>query len=169
MSKKAKKEKEKEEEEVKETPFDSMAYNELFVVKNKPGIYLILSMPNKSDLVGIRAWEDIMDPNRISTTTHRQNLTLLGSLVFYDKKGEVFPLQTVFNNLYNYEETLEGDTGIEDFDLNDPKTVENLMKIAIPNYDEDKFKPYHLLKVVKYYTWAKQSIAKIFEITSNFK
>lgn len=166
MTKKKEEAKEKEEvlEEVleKETPFDNVDYSQLATIKHSPGLYLIVSQPNQSDLVGVREWKHILTPGVSSKTVYRQNIQPLMENIYYTEDKEVVSIQDVFNNLYNYEETLKDDLGIEDLDFNDSDTVTNLMEIAIPNHT-DEFKDYHLRKLVKYYTWTKESIANLID------
>lgn len=153
----------KEEPITSDQLIDNINFNELYVCKGVKGIFLILSMPNKSGLVGIRKWDSILDPNRKSLTVKYKNLIKLGDIIFHTEKEEDLDLtlKEVFRNLNSYEETLPENVGIEDVDLENKDTVTNLMKIAVPNYDQDSFKDYHLKKLIKYYTWTKESMSNI--------
>lgn len=78
-----------------------------------------------------------------------------------DKEIDViYYITDVFNNLNEYENTLEGDISIEDLDLSDTDSLIALMDIAVPKFDPQQFKDYHLRKVIKYYVWFKEALVE---------
>lgn len=114
-------------------------------------------------------------------TTDKKNITVPkldkdGKVILKKKSGEikekdfknfetekkeinvVLTIKDIFNNLNDYENTLADELTIEDFDLSNKETMSSLMDIAVPNFDKDKFKNYHLKKVIKYYTWFKEAL-----------
>lgn len=161
---------EKKEEVIDKTEelINSVNFNELAVIKGKQGIFLPLSQPNKSNLIGVKLWEDIFKPEKNSITVKAQDLTILSTLIFNTLEGNPdLDLKNVFVNLHNYEESLDDNLVVEDFNLKNKETVDSLMNIAVPNYDKDKFKDYHLKKVIKYYKWFKEALIIIVEFTEN--
>lgn len=75
----------------------------------------------------------------------------------------ILSLKDVFNNFNEYESTLDDDLTVDEFNLENENTLLNLMDIAVPQYDEEKFKSYHLKKCVKWYTWLKQSMHSLMQ------
>lgn len=163
-------------EDISNNILENINYKDLFLVKGKPGIYISSSRgPSKQNMVGLRLWDEIFNPSARVSYYKMQDLTNLGSVVFYaqeevkDAKGKkqivrkTLSIKDVFVNFSNFEDTMSDDIGIEDLDTNNPDTLANLMEIAVPNYDPDEFKSYHLKKVVKWYKKVKDVIFKIFE------
>lgn len=132
--------------------FDRVGLQDLYVCKGKRGIYLIHSMLRNKDTVVIVRYSDAFDEKgKTVFPVPVKNLLHITAFYFQTTRGSVFPIKAVFNNLHKYEESLEGDTTLDELDLKDKEIQKKLMEIAVPNYDPDKFKHYHLHKLIKWY------------------
>ncbi len=81
----------------------------------------------------------------------------------------VLSIKDLFNNLNEYENLLDDNISVEDLDLSNVDTVLSLMDISVPNFDPEKFKPYHLTKAIKYYVWFKEALLEFNAFSEKIK
>lgn len=137
-----------EQEKNPETFSDQFNLSQLYVIKGLPGIYIQVSNPNKSGMVGFR--EFLGSTKSVTVNISRANC--LGNYAIFLQDGKTISLYTAFNNLNTK-------TNIEIKDLT--KNVKELMELTAPGYDPDKFKDYHMVKVLTYFLELRKKIEMI--------
>ncbi len=123
---------------------ESINFNTLFRIKGKPNLWFQVSYPQKNGMVGMVEF-GVDNP----VTVHKDNLECLGQFVFYKNTSDKIRLGEVFDNLEKF--TLE--------ELGTKKDIE-LLEIMCPDYDAERFKPYHGEKVMKWYFEIKEKLEK---------
>lgn len=114
----------------------------VYRVKGFKSLYYPIMRPTSSRRIGMRnlATGD-------STTTNVSNLTSLGQTVIFKQDGTHITLGEAFDNI----KAKHPDKFVEPNDLE--------LSDVCPDYDEDKFKRYHLIKIADWYNQI-NSIAK---------
>lgn len=118
---------------------DEINFFELFRIKGRKGLWTMRSAPSPSGMLGMIAF---MDYNE-RCVIHKRELQSLGHLTFQTLAGhKVLLFRDVFRNLF------DAKADEHDFAQLD---VADQMEIAVPCFDEDMFKPYHMEMVLMWY------------------
>jgi len=132
-----------EEDEDERAPgfFDGVDFTRLYRVKGRPGLYTNLSKPNKSGMMGFHRVNDVK--NRF--TEHESKCVALFSYVFRTYAGyDDLYILTVFNNIHRFSGGINVELDPNDFNP-------ELMAYAVPEFDEDVFKPRHFKLLIQWY------------------
>jgi len=125
----------------KERFADSFDFDKIYTIKGKQGLHYQVSNTQKSGVVGMREFLSDSKPVTVLTNT----VTPLRYYVITLQDQTKYPIYEAFNNLAT--KTNE--------ELKELSPIE-LMELAAPNYDPEYFKPYHIVKLMKWYLELKQ-------------
>jgi hypothetical protein len=115
---------------------DQINFHELFVAKGFPGLWVMRSAPIRTNFINMAKFMQF----DVFKTMKTNNLTSLGHFVFQTELGkDDLHFRDVFRNIFNNEKKF--------FKL----SVEDQMEMAVPCFDEDCFKDYHMQKVCLWY------------------
>lgn len=125
--------------------WDSFDFSDLYSVKEKKGIYIIVTIPNASGLIRVNEFF-----GKQKHTVKTSQLINLNEFCFKTTDGSKVFLNEIFNNIEAIPE--------EEF-LNLTKNEAKM--IMLPGYDANSFKDYKALKVLKIYFELKEKTKKI--------
>lgn len=115
---------------------DAINFHELFRLKGHRGLWIMRSAPNRSKFISMSKFMEF-GTNKIAKLS---DLTSLGHLVFQTELGKAdMRFSDVFRIIFDNEE--------EFFKL----PIDKMMEMAVPCFDEDCFKDYHMQKVCEWY------------------
>lgn len=117
----------------------AIAFNTIFRLKGKKGLWYPITSPNKAKMVGFR---ELL--GTATATVNLKNCQCLNDFVIYKNDGSTIKLSDAFDNLVWLGKSLA---------VNDIKSVPNdqLMTAICPDYDADRFKDYHAKKIVDWF------------------
>lgn len=132
-------------EEKEPTLGESLDFGNIARVKGLPGLWTFATMPNKAGMVGVREFM-----GEETKTVRWVDVIRLSSLVFHTDSQDNSPLSIieVFDNLNDYAGDLNA------------LLVEEQMSIAVPNYDADLFKNYHMEQLLRWFNFIKERLDK---------
>ena len=136
-------EKEMIEEAEKETFGSSIDFKSIYRIKGKQGLFTQNSNVNKSKLVNMAAFLNPKEKHTVKTA----KLVCLGDFVFHKEDNTTISMAEVFDNINDWEKGSD-----------ETATKEHMMEIMVPNYDTDRFKDYHAVKVLQWYRIIKGKI-----------
>ncbi len=113
-------------------------------ISGKPGLYKLLT----STKAGIIA-ENLQDKKRVMSPF--TNISALDEIAVYTYDEEI-PLWEIFQKIAdkeNYEKTIDHKSGKKD--------LETFFREVLPQYDEDRFYPSHMKKIVQWYNILQQT------------
>lgn len=126
---------------------ESFEIKDLYSLQGKPGLYLF-----KGAVKGGHVFTRLTEPGK--TIVFRENVTKISDVGVYvgTDKEETVLLETVFERMYELT-----DKGIIIPDslihINDRwNDVSDFMEEIVPNYNKTEFKPYHMEKILKWYS-----------------
>ena len=129
--------------------------SDLFVVKGKPGIWMLRSTKVHDGIVPLQAWFD----KKTNITVREKNVMRLGAMIIWVVlEGKVpveMPLQDAFHNLH---EAKKSGVNVEYSTLSDGEITDLMEKVA-PGFIDD-FKKHHLRDIIKWYGWICETIDK---------
>lgn len=115
-------------------------FNNMFRVKGKSGLVSVVSHKKGSKICVVC---DIYTQK--STRSEKiNNMVCLGSSLYLNNNGEYIGLTEVFNHLMHYV------TNSEDYAF-EKVSVDELMPLMVPDFDENEFKLYHAKQVLGWY------------------
>ena len=126
----------------KEKYSESIDFNKVCRIKGKPGLWTPATQVNKAKMLGMR---DLFDITK-HLTCKETDLICLGHFAFYKNDGSVVKISVLIDNLQAFEDQY----GVDELSVKELAT-DSLMKVMLPDYDEDKFKGYHAEWVLKWY------------------
>ena len=134
--------KDSEKPAVKKEPTfgEQFDFNVIFRVKGKQGLVGLIS--HKIGAKTCVVCEIYNPKNKRSERT--KNMVGLGNLKFIKKDQEELNMQEVFTNISQYCITAD------DYYF-ESTTIEELMSVMVPDYDENRFKKYHAEQVLSWY------------------
>lgn len=116
-------------------------FEDLFRVKGKQGLWALRSKVNSAGLCGVLKFDDF----ETVSTVKAMDMICLGQLVFTTYAGNKnLGMVEAFNNLEKHI------AATKDFDFEKADRKE-LLPVIIPEFDEDKFKEYHVEWVLMWY------------------
>jgi hypothetical protein len=137
--------KEKEHEEFLEnaTMSQKIDLTQVYRVKGESGLFTISSEPNKSGIIGMRRFGggETVKSLRVKDL---ENLSLLRFFFIPPNKTQ--------EEMVGKKYALTLGQVLDNLEKAEKEGKKLSMEIAVPNYDEDEFKPYHFKSVIKYYT-----------------
>ncbi len=113
-------------------------------ISGKPGLYKLLT----STKAGIIA-ENLQDKKRVMSPF--TNISALDEIAVYTYDEEI-PLWEIFQKIADkekYEKTIDHKSGKKD--------LETFFREVLPQYDEDRFYPSHMKKIVQWYNILQQT------------
>jgi len=113
-------------------------------ISGKPGLYKLLT----STKAGIIA-ENLQDKKRVMSPF--TNISALDEIAVYTYEEEI-PLWEIFQKIAekeNFEKTIDHKSG--------KKELETFFREVLPHYDEDRFYPSHMKKIIQWYNILQQA------------
>jgi len=125
--------------------------NQLHKVMGLQGLYTIASAKQKSGMVGVRRFGGEYETKTVKAT----DLISLGFYKFYLEGGEKITLAKVLDNIEEYHKNIVLKARDKSSSFSIPSDI---MDIAVPGYDPEEFKSYHMELVLKFYHEIKEAL-----------
>lgn len=119
---------------------------DLLTVRGKPGLWRLVTLL-KGRMARIK---NLLDEKNCATVKASE-VVAINSYTIFLKDGEISLEKAIDNILEMEEKGLVTREEISSYDKLSDYAKEDMMKKLVPNYDENKFKHYHLSKLTKWY------------------
>jgi hypothetical protein len=121
---------------------ETFEIKQLFSVVGESGLFKLV---NFLDKINSAKLENLVDPNK-TVVAKRERLAKLDNIVIYTTTGKV-SLESVLDTMMTISET----EPLPDFSELSNEDKEKWMEKIVPGYDKLQFKPYHMVKIFKWY------------------
>lgn len=133
---------------------DQLDLSTIYTIDGKPGLWYCKGFNKNSNMGGFSQW--LVEGHNPSVTAHSKNVKRLSNFVFITDKDEEVKFEKVVENLMEaYPDGISDD----EFKMRPA----HAMAVAVPNYNPDDFKEYHMKKVIKWFNIIAERLNKVNE------